>query len=132
LQAPSKEKKGKESMKKIVLMVVAMFTMTTSFAENENNSAVKSVEAYDMTVNMRKLAVALDLTSDQIEAVQDIHTAFCNDMMLAAYAHADERNAMVEQAVKKDVRYMHYILNEKQYKTYLLLLNTTLKNRGLK
>ena len=132
MQAPSKEKKGKESMKKIVLMVVAMFTMTTSFAENENNSAVKSVEAYDMTVNMRKLAVALDLTSDQIEAVQDIHTAFCNDMMLAAYAHADERNAMVEQAVKKDVRYMHYILNEKQYKTYLLLLNTTLKNRGLK
>jgi hypothetical protein len=119
-------------MKKIVLMVVAMFTMTTSFAENENNSAVKSVEAYDMTVNMRKLAVALDLTSDQIEAVQDIHTAFCNDMMLAAYAHADERNAMVEQAVKKDVRYMHYILNEKQYKTYLLLLYTTLKNRGLK
>ena len=132
MQALSKEKKGKESMKKIVLMVVAMFTMTTSFAENENNSAVKSVEAYDMTVNMRKLAVALDLTSDQIEAVQDIHTAFCNDMMLAAYAHADERNAMVEQAVKKDVRYMHYILNEKQYKTYLLLLNTTLKNRGLK
>ena len=132
MQAPSKEKKGKESMKKIVLMVVAMFTMTMSFAENENNSAVKSVEAYDMTVNMRKLAVALDLTSDQIEAVQDIHTAFWNDMMLAAYAHADERNAMVEQAVKKDVRYMHYILNEKQYKTYLLLLNTTLKNRGLK
>ena len=132
MQALSKEKKGKESMKKIVLMVVAMFTMTTSFAENENNSAVKSVEAYDMTVNMRKLAVALDLTSDQIEAVQDIHTAFCNDMMLAAYAHADERNAMVEQAVKKDVHYMHYILNEKQYKTYLLLLNTTLKNRGLK
>ena len=132
MQAPSKEKKGKKSMKKIVLMVVAMFTMTTSFAENENNSAVKSVEAYDMTINMRKLAVALDLTSDQIEAVQDIHTAFCNDMMLAAYAHADERNAMVDQAVKKDVRYMHYILNEKQYKTYMLLLNTTLKNRGLK
>ena len=119
-------------MKKIVLMVVAMFTMTMSFAENENNSTLNSAEAYDMTVNMRKLAVALDLTSDQIEAVQDIHTAFCNDMMLAAYAHADERNAMVEQAVKKDVRYMHYILNEKQYKTYLLLLNTTLKNRGLK
>ena len=119
-------------MKKIVLMVVAMFTMTTSFAENENNSAVKSVEAYDMTVNMRKLAVTLDLTSDQIEAVQDIHTAFCNDMMLAAHAHADEREKMVEVAVKKDVRYMGYILNEKQYKTYLLLLNTTLRNRGLK
>ena len=119
-------------MKKIVLMVVAMFTMTTSFAENENNSAVKSVEAYDMTVNMRKLAVTLDLNSDQMEAVQDIHTAFCNDMMLAAYAQNDERKELVDQAVKKDVRYMRYILDEKQYKKYLTLLNATLQNRGLK
>ena len=120
-------------MKKIVLMVVAMFTMTTmSFAENENNNAVKSVEAYDMTVNMRKLAVTLDLTSDQMEAVQDIHTAFCNEMMLAAYAHTSERENLVNEAVKKDVRYMHYILDEKQYKKYLTLLNATLTNRGLK
>lgn len=119
-------------MKKIVLMVVAIFTMTTSFAENENNNMVNSVEAYDMTVNMRKLAVALGLTVDQMEAVQDIHTAFCNEMMLAANADADEREAMVNNAVKKDVRYMHYILNDKQYKTYLMLLNATLHNRGLK
>ena len=119
-------------MKKIVLMVVAMFTMTMSFAENENNSTLNSAEAYDMTVNMRKLAVALGLTVDQMEAVQDIHTAFCNEMMLAANADADEREAMVNNAVKKDVRYMHYILNDKQYKTYLMLLNATLHNRGLK
>ena len=67
-----------------------------------------------------------------MEAVQDIHNAFCNDMLLAAYAHADERKALVDQAVKKDARYMRYILDEKQYKTYMLLLNTTLVNRGLK
>ena len=103
-----------------------------AFAENENNSAVKSVEAYDMTVNMRKLAVTLELNSDQMEAVQDIHTAFCNDMYLAGSAHAEERKALVDEAVKKDIRYMHYILDEKQYKKYLLLLNTTLINRGLK
>ena len=119
-------------MKQIVLMVVAIFTMTTSFAENENNNAVNNVQAYDMTVNMRKLAVTLGLTTDQVEAVQDIHTAFCNEMMLAAHAQNDEREALVDQAVKKDVRYMHYILNDKQYKKYLMLLNATLVNRGLK
>jgi len=113
-------------------MVVAMFTMTMAFAENENNSTLNSAEAYDMTVNMRKLAVTLDLTSDQMEAVQDIHTAFCNEMMLAANAHSSERATLVDQAVKKDVRYMGFILDEKQYKKYLLLLNTTLSNRGLK
>ena len=119
-------------MKKIVLMVVAIFTMTTSFAENENNNAVSNVQAYDMTVNMRKLAVTLGLNFDQMEAVEDIHNAFCNEMLLAANAEGEERETLVDLAVKKDVRYMRYILTDKQYKTYLMLLNATLHNRGLK
>ena len=52
--------------------------------------------------------------------------------MLAAQAEGDERNALVEQAVKKDVRYMNYVLDTKQYKMYLQLLNATLLNRGLR
>ncbi len=119
-------------MKKIVLMMVAMLTMTMANAENENNNTTEATNAYDMTVNMRKLAVALGLTLDQMEAVQDIHHQFCNEMMLAANADGEERQNLVEQAVKKDVRYMHYVLDEKQYHTYLLLLNTTLYNRGLR
>lgn len=119
-------------MKKIVLMLVAMMTMTVANAENENNNTVQAVNAYDMTVNMRKLAVALGLNMDQMEAVQDIHHQFCNEMMLASQAEGDERTTLVEQAVKKDVRYMRYVLDEKQYRKYLLLLNTTLYNRGLR
>lgn len=132
-ECPDLKKKGKKSMKKIVLMGVAMLTMTTaSFAENMTSNTVNNVEDYDMTVNMRKLAVTLGLTNDQMEAVRDIHNAFCNEMLMAAYAKDDERTEMVEKAVKKDVRYMHYILNEKQYSKYLTLLDTTLQNRGLK
>ena len=121
-------------MKKMILMVVTMLSMTatTSFAENENANATEKVEAYDMTVNMRKLAVVLDMTFDQMEAVEDIHHTFCAEMMLAAHAGKDEREALVDQAVKKDVRYMRYVLDNKQYRKYLLLLNTTLRNRGLK
>jgi hypothetical protein len=119
-------------MKKIVLMLVAMMTMTMANAENENKNTVEAANAYDMTVNMRKLAVALGLNMDQMEAVQDIHHQFCNEMLMASQANGEERNSLVEQAVKKDVRYMHYVLDEKQYKKYLLLLNTTLLNRGLR
>ena len=119
-------------MKKIVLMFVAMMTMTVANAENENNNTVQVANAYDMTVNMRKLAVTLGLTMDQMEAVQDIHHQFCNEMMLASQADGDERTTLVEQAVKKDVRYMRYVLEEKQYKKYLMLLNATLLNRGLR
>jgi hypothetical protein len=52
--------------------------------------------------------------------------------MLAAYAKEEDRADMVDKAVKKDIRYMHYVLDDKQYKKYLLLLNVTLSNRGLK
>ena len=120
-------------MKKIVLMGVAMFAMTsTSFAETMTNDAANNVEDYDMTVNMRRLAVTLGLTNDQMEAVRDVHNAFCDEMLIAANAKDAERTEMVDKAVKKDIRYMQYILNEKQYSKYLTLLDTTLQNRGLK
>lgn len=119
-------------MKKIVFMMVAMMSVTLAFAENENASNTQDTEAYNMNVNMRKLAVTLGMTFDQMEAVEDIHRNFCNEMMLAAHANSDEREALVDKAVKKDVRYMGYVLNKEQYRKYLILLNATLRNRGLK
>ena len=117
----------------MILMVVAMLSMTmTSYAENENAENTLNVESYDMTVNIRKLAVALDMTGDQIESVEEIHRMFCNDMIQAAHANKDERNMLVDKAVKKDLRYMRYVLDQKQYRKYLMLLNATLTNRGLK
>lgn len=129
---PRVKKERIRKMKKIVLTLVAMMTMTMANAENEEKNTVQVVNAYDMTVNMRKLAVALGLTLDQMEAVQDIHHQFCNEMLLASQAESDEREKLVNQAVKKDVQYMRYILEDKQYRKYLLLLNTTLTNRGLR
>ena len=118
-------------MKKIVLMFVAMMTMTVANAENENTNTVTTTNAYDMKVNIRKLGNVLGLNRDQMEVVEDIHREFCNEMLLASQANGDERRALVNEAVKKDIRYMHYVLSDKQYKKYLLLLNTTLNNRGL-
>ena len=56
-------------MKRLFLMTVAMLSMTMTFAENEETKNVNNVEAYDMSVNMRKLSVALSLNTDQMEAV---------------------------------------------------------------
>ena len=120
-------------MKKIVLMMVALMSMTFAYAENENANNTLNVEAYDMNVNMRKLAVTLDMTFEQMEAVEDIHRTFCAEMLFAAHAaNNEEREKLVEKALKKDVRYMGYILNKEQYRKYLILLNATLRNRGLK
>jgi len=131
-EAPSKRKERNKKMKKIVFMMVAMMSVTLAFAENENASNTLDTEAYNMNVNMRKLAVTLGMTFDQMEAVEDIHRNFCNEMLLAAHAEKGQREELVEKAVKKDERYMGYVLNKEQYRKYLILLNATLRNRGLK
>ena len=117
-------------MKKIMILAVAMFAMaTTTFAADE---ATNATAAYNMNVKMGSLANALSLNIDQAEAVADVHKNFTADMMNAATAAKDERAVMIDKAVIKDLKYMHSILNDSQYRKYVMLLNATLMNRGLK
>ena len=116
----------------MILTMVAMLSMTMAFAEGENVNSVNNVAAYDMSCNMNKLAAALSLTADQREAVDNIYQTFTAEMMFAAQYYSNEqRNEMVKKAISKNVAWMNYVLNEKQRRTYLMLLNATLNNRGL-
>lgn len=117
-------------MKKIVLTVVAMLSMTMAMA-NEENVHVNNANAYDMSVNVRKLSEALGLTLDQMETLSSIHQNFCGEMLEASEAAQDDRKDKVEKAVVKDLKYMRYILTAEQYGKYEMLLNVTLANRGL-
>ena len=116
----------------MILTIVAMLSMTMTFAENENMNALNTTEAYDMTVNMKKLSQALGLSKDQVEGVAEVHKTFSAEMMFAAQSKGEERNKMVEKAINKDLAYMDYILSDEQYRKYVMLLNVTLYNRGLR
>ena len=111
--------------------MVAMLSMTLAYAEGENANSVNNVAAYDMSVNMNKLSEALSLTDDQKEAVADINHTFAAEMMFAAQYSNEQRKEMVKKAIEKNVAWMTYVLNDKQRRLYLTLLNTTLNNRGL-
>lgn len=116
-------------MKKIMILAVALLSMTTTYAADE---ATTATEAYNMNVKMNSLVDALSLNIDQAEAVADVHKNFTADMMNAASATTEDRAAMIDKAVLKDLKYMHSILNDGQYRKYVMLLNATLVNRGLK
>lgn len=118
-------------MKKIVLTMVAMLSMTMAFAENEKAEATNATSAYNMNVNMEKLSYYLGLSMDQEEFVSDVQKAFCSDMMNAATASKDERKEMINKAIEKDLKNLRHVLTDYQYHKYLLVLNTTLNNRGL-
>ena len=115
-------------MKKIMMVVVAMLSMTMTYAED---NTVNNVNAYDMTTNMRSLARALQLTDDQKAGVADVHATFCAEMKIAANADNADREQLMKFALYKDLKYMYMILNKDQYDTYARILNATLNNRGL-
>ena len=52
-------------------------------------------------------------------------------MMFAAQYSNNDRKVLVARAIDNDVKWMRYVLNDKQMRTYLMLLNTTINNRGL-
>ena len=118
-------------MKKMILTLVAMLSMTTAFAEGENTNAVANVEAYKMDININKLSDALKLADDQKAAVENIHHVFSTEMVYAAQYGNSEREAMVKDAINTDVKRMRRVLNAEQMKKYLMLLNITINNRGL-
>lgn len=115
----------------MILTMFAMMLMTTVFAENENATAVTNLEAYKLHVNMNKLSKALNLCEDQEEVVEHIHHTFEAELMFAATYGKNDRKAMVNRAIKNNVMWMRYVLNEEQMHTYLILLNATINNRGL-
>ena len=119
-------------MKKLIFTVVALMSMTMTFAENESAANMNTTESYNMTVNMDKLTKALGLSDDQVEAVSEIHKSFSAEMMFAAQYGKEERDKRIDKAISRDLAYMNYILNDNQYRKYLMLLNVTLHNRGIK
>lgn len=112
-------------MKKIVLTLVAMMAFTLTFAETKNT------ERFDMSVNMHRLAVLLDLNEWQMEAVEAIHNSFNDEVQGLSSVRGPKCRHMVHEAVRKNFSQMHRVLNDKQLNTYMLLIGTTLRNRHL-
>ena len=119
-------KERKMNMKKIVLTVVAVMSMTMAFAAGENDNNTATTNAYKFNLSTYALSRALNLNQDQVDVVEDINRTFSAEMMNAAVSDSSER-----AAIKKDLSYMHYVLNNSQYREYVKLLNVTLNNRGL-
>lgn len=117
-------------MKKIILMAVAILSMGTAFAGNGEAKAIREM-ASNVTANYGRLAQVLNLTTEQYEVVGIIQENFRDDMRSASFASSEKRQERFEKALRRDLNCMHSVLTQKQYRTYLTLLNLTLVNKGL-
>ena len=116
-------------MKKIVLTVVAMLSMTTStFAGNEG---VNKKDAFILNENIESLTKYLNLNEQQAKDAKDIHTLLCQDLQKASEATGADRDMLIKLAFKRNYMYMHIALDFEQYSKYLRVLNATANNLGL-
>lgn len=117
-------------MKKYLIMLVMLFTISVSMYA-EDNSATE-IEKYEVKVNAKKLGDCLQLSSDQYDAVEAVVNELSSDLMFAAVeCNSINRSIVTKNAIEKNIRYMSYILNQEQYHKYLTLLNATIRNRKI-
>ena len=121
-------------MKKFVFMVALMLaTNTANILAGENSvNETENVENYCIHVNEKSLSKSLCMSKDQMEICSDVIKEFENDMVFASSnAKGESRKAVTRNAIMKNMRSMKMFLDEAQYKKYVLILNTTLVNRGI-
>ena len=118
-------------MKKIVLTMTAMLAVLTASAANVNSQEPADTKAYEWHVNMNKLNDVLGLTSEQWEDMVSINSVMDADLKKAFKADGDIRNTEVQRALTRNVKMTKQVLNDKQMRVYLRLLNFTVNNRGL-
>lgn len=121
-------------MKKFVFMVALILATNTANVLASDNSVneTENVENYYIHVNEKSLSKSLGMSKDQMEICSDVIKEFENDMVFASSnAKGESRKAVTRNAIMKNMRYMKMFLDEAQYKKYVLILNTTLVNRGI-
>ena len=109
-------------MKKIVFTLAAMMSMTLAFANDEASAkvtaSVTEAEKYEMNINVKSLARALNLNYDEVDAVNAITGDFSADMKKASEADGMEREKLYKKAIKRNLSYMHAVLDYPQYAKY--------------
>ena len=121
-------------MKKFVFMAALILATNTANVLASDNSVneTENVENYYINVNEKSLSKSLGMSKDQMEICSDVIKEFENDMVFASSnAKGESRKAVTRNDIMKNMRYMKMFLDEAQYKKYVLILNTTLVNRGI-
>ena len=112
-------------MKKMILTLVAMMAMTSGFAKSNES------KRFDMSCDIYRLSVTLDLDEEQMDAVEMIQDNFSNEMQSLASQQGLWQRVNIHKAVRKDAEQMRQVLNDEQFHTYMRILMETLHNRNL-
>ena len=121
-------------MKRLLLTLLAVLCLNVagfSRTRTEALNMLNSPERFDMTFDMRRLFVKLDLSEFQTQCMEIIQNEFASAVSAAGEHCGLSRRMLVRKAVMHDISQSRKVLSEEQFRTYVLLLTTTLRNKML-
>lgn len=126
-------KRKEKSMKRIIMTALMAVTFMSAMADTEKEMSKEELaSAYDMSISYRSLDRALELTQDQADYMHMAYDLFQKQMECAGMCSGKaSRDAMTSNALRSHVGIIRPVLDQRQYRKYLTLLNTTLRNRNI-
>ena len=120
-----------------IILVIALLVGGTLISKaethesNETHAAYVNKMSYIPTDN-KVLVRAFDLSEDQLESVKYEMTDFSNKLRYTFESepeYSETRGKMLWWIVDNNIKSMRQVLNDKQYRKYLRILNVTINNR---
>lgn len=119
-------------MKKSMFIAVAAIMMATANVKGQNkaNEAAPAVN-YEMKMNMNSLSRCLKLNEDQKDIMSYASDNFCYAVARLEHTNEEQRGEHLQDALHRNLVLARHSLDDKQYRLYLTIMNSTLINKGL-
>ena len=114
-------------MKRLFLSVITVLCLSTVCFSQEK----LEVTDWNMEMHLPELARYLKLNSIQYEHVTDAINFLSDKMRSAKYSMGKRQIKYLNEAVYGNLKLMKSTLSQDQYKKYLRILNSQLRNKGL-
>lgn len=117
-------------MKKFFIAALALMVSSAALAGNAKNE-IKNID-YSFDVKSTVVSRQLGLNAEQEDQMEYIFNRLSNDLRKVKNTKDDEkRNERMHDAIIYNLSAAHSCLSSEQYHKYLIMLNTTLSNKGL-
>ena len=114
-------------MKRLFVSVFAVLSLSTVCFSQKN----LEITDWNMKKHLPELARYLELSSNQYDNVANAIDFFADKMNSAKYSKGERQIKYLNEAIYGSLKLMKSTLSEVQYKKYLRILNTQIRDNGL-
>ena len=117
----------------MIIAVAAIIMAASNLNAQEKVETVNNETPinYNFNINMRSLSRYLNLTEEQREVMEYASDNFGYSVKRLERTKEEKRGARMQKALNINLAYAYKTLDKAQYRKYLGLMNSTLRNKRL-